>query len=78
MQEFRIRIRSFEEIKEFIRQSTSQPFTVYVGNQRQKANATSYMGLASLDLSRELLVSSECSDSDFQEFRRQSARFLAE
>ena len=78
MQEFRIRIRSFEEIKEFIRLSTSQPFTVYVGNQRQNANATSYMGLASLDLSRELLVSSECSDSDFQEFRRQSARFLAE
>ena len=78
MQEFRIRIRSFEEIKEFIRLYTSQPFTVYVGNQRQKANATSYMGLASLDLSRELLVSSECSDSDFQEFRRQSARFLAE
>ena len=78
MQEFRIRICSFEDVKEFIRLSTAQPFAVYVGNQRQRANATSYMGLASLDLSRELLVSSECSDSDFQEFRRQSARFLAE
>ena len=78
MQEFRIRIRSFEEVKAFIQLSTSQPFTVYIGNHRQKANATSYMGLASLDLSRELLVSDECSDCDFQEFRRQSARFLAE
>jgi len=78
MQEFRIRIRSFEEIREFIRISTAQPFQVFIGNDRQTANATSYMGLVSLDHSGDLRVTSDCSDSEFQEFRRQSARFLAE
>jgi phosphotransferase system HPr-like phosphotransfer protein len=78
MQEFRIRIRSFEEVREFILISTAQPFRVLIGNDHQTANATSYMGLMSLDHSGELRVSFDCSDSEFQEFRRQSARFLAE
>ena len=78
MQEFRIRIRSFEEVREFIRISTAQPFRVLIGNDHQTANATSYMGLMSLDHSGELRVSFDCSDSEFQEFRRQSARLLAE
>ena len=78
MQEFRIRICSFEDVKEFIRLSTAQPFAVYVGNQRQTANATSYMGLLSLDLNSKLSVSCDCSDSEFLKFRQQSACFLAE
>ena len=78
MQEFRIRIRSFDEVKDFIRISTSQPFPVYIGNDRQMANSTSYMGLMSLDHTGDLLVQTDCSDSEFLNFRKQAARFLAE
>lgn len=78
MQEFRIRIRSFDEVKEFIRISTSQPFPVYIGNDRQMVNSTSYMGLMSLDHSGDLLVQTDCSDSEFLDFRKQAAQFLAE
>ena len=78
MQEFRIRLRSFSEVRDFIQISTSQPFHVRIGNDHQMTNATSYMGLMSLDLTDALLVSCDCSDSEFLEFRRQSACFLAE
>lgn len=78
MQEFRIRLRSFAEVRDFIRISTAQPFHVRIGNDHQMTNATSYMGLLSLDLNDKLLVSCDCSDSEFQEFRQQSACFLAE
>ena len=78
MQEFRIRIRSFDEVKEFIRISTSQPFPVYIGNDRQMVNSTSYMGLMSLDHTGDLLVQTNCSDCEFLNFRKQAARFLAE
>ena len=78
MQEFRIRIRSFDEVKDFIRISTSQPFPVYIGNDRQMVNSTSYMGLMSLDHTGDLLVQTDCSDSEFLDFRNQAARFLAE
>ena len=77
MQEFRIRIRSFDEVKDFIRISTSQPFPVYIGNDRQMVNSTSYMGLMSLDHTGDLLVQTDCSDSEFLDFRNQIARFLA-
>ena len=78
MQEVRIRIRSFDEVKDFIRISTSQPFPVYIGNDRQMVNSTSYMGLMSLDHTGDLLVQTDCSDSEFLDFRNQAARFLAE
>ena len=47
--EFNIWIRSFQEVQEFIKLATVQPFRVFVGNDSQKANATSFMGLVSLD-----------------------------
>ena len=78
MQEFSIRLRSFSDVQDFIRISTAQPFHVRIGNDHQTTNATSYMGLMSLDLNHKLLVSCDCSDSEFTEFRRQSACFLAE
>ena len=78
MQEFRVRIRSFQEVQDFIRLATAQPFRVYLVNDHQVANATSYMGLASLDHSQCLWVRTECSESEHEAFRLQAAAFVAE
>ena len=78
MQEFRVQIRSFQEAQDFIRLATAQPFRVYLVNDHQVANATSYMGLASLDLSDCLWVRTECSESEHAVFRQLAAAFAVD
>ena len=77
MQEFCVRLRSFQEVKDFVQLSTRQPFPVYLENDHQIVNATSYMGLVSLDHSNDLRVKAECSETEALAFRRQAARFAA-
>ena len=76
--EFNIRIRSFQEVQDFIRLATVQPFRVSVGNDFQNANATSFMGVVSLDHRRPLRVTAECGEEEFNRFRQSVARFLAD
>ena len=76
--EFQIRIRSFQEIQEFIKLATVQPFRIRLGNDYQSANATSFMGLVSLDHRRPLKVSADCGQEEFDRFREKAARFWAE
>ena len=76
--EFNIWIRSFQEVQEFIKLATVQPFRVCVGNDFQSANATSFMGLVSLDHRHPLRVSADCGEEEFALFRQQVARFAAE
>ena len=76
--EFQIRIRSFQEVQEFVKIATVQPFRVFLGNDHQSANATSFMGVVSLDHRRPLRVSADCGAEEFARFREQAAPFWAE
>ena len=76
--EFQIRIRSFQEVQEFIKLATVQPFRIQLGNDYQSANATSFMGVVSLDHRRPLRVSADCGKEEFDRFREKAARFWAE
>ena len=76
--EFNIRIRSFQEVQDFIKLATVQPFRVLLGNDFQSANATSFMGVVSLDHSHPLRVSADCGEEEFASFRNLASRFLAE
>lgn len=76
--EFNIRIRSFADVQEFVKLATSQPFRVRLGNDSQSTNATSFMGVVSLDHRHPLRVSAECGEEEFFRFRQQAARFCAE
>ena len=79
MQEFRIAIRSFKEVQEFMSMATVQPYRITGGNDLQQVNAKSFIGMVSLDYSRPLRVLCDCDgDGDgFQRFRQQVSRFLA-
>ena len=77
MQEFCVRLRSFQEVKDFVQLSTQQPFPVYLENDHQIVNATSYMGLVSLDHAHELRIKMDCSETEALSFRKQVARFAA-
>ncbi len=76
--EFQIWLRSFRDVQEFIRLATMQPFRVRVGNDRQDTNATSFMGLVSLDHRRPLWVRADCDPDAFLRFRSAAAQFAAE
>ena len=76
--EFNIRIRTFQEAQEFIRLATVQPFSVQLCNESQCANATSFMGVVSLDHRHPLRVIADCGQEEFARFRQLAASFLAE
>ena len=78
MQKFNIRIRSFQEVQEFIQLATVQPFPVLVGNDIQQVNGKSFIGMVSLDYTRPLLVQADCDESAVTKFQKVISKFLAE
>ena len=78
MQKFNIRIRSFQEVQEFINLATVQPFPVLVGNDVQQVNGKSFIGMVSLDHTRPLLVQADCDMPAVERFRSTVHKFLAE
>ena len=78
MREFSIEIHSFQDVQDFVSVATVQPFRVSLGNDFQTANATSFMGVVSLDHRRPLRVTAECGEEEFKRFRQSVARFLAD
>ena len=77
MGEFCIRIRSFQEIQDFIALATAQPFHIELFNDHQSANATSFMGLVSLDLTRPSWVRANCTETEYFQFCQKAMRFAA-
>ena len=78
MQKFHIRIRSFQEVQEFIHLATVQPFAVLVGNDIQQVNGKSFIGMVSLDYTRPLLVQADCDDTAVSKFQKVVSKFLYE
>lgn len=77
MEDFYIRIRSFQDVQDLIELAMSVPFSVSLSNSHQRINATSFMGLVSLDHTRPLRVTANCGEALFREFREKAARFAA-
>lgn len=78
MQEFRITVRSFSDIQNFVSLATVQPFDIVVGNDYQQVSAKSFMGMISLDYSKPIFVRPMCDDDACSVFRQDAAAFLAE
>ncbi|MBE6958222.1 MAG: hypothetical protein E7447_03595 [Ruminococcaceae bacterium] len=78
MQNFYIKLRSFQEVQEFISMATVQPFPVMVGNEVQQVNGKSFIGMVSLDHSRPLLVQADCEECALESFRNVVQKFLTE
>ena len=76
MKQFSIAIHSLEEVQAFVSLATVQPFPVLVGNERQRTNGKSFMGMISLDYSEPVTVQVECDEAAFCRFCREAERFL--
>lgn len=77
VREFSITIHSFEDVQDFVSLATVQPFRILVGNDHQQVNAKSFMGMFGLDYRRPLIVTVDCEEAEFQQFRQAASRFLA-
>lgn len=75
MQEFDINFHSFSEVQDFVSLATVQPFPITVGNDRQRVNAKSFMGILSLDFSQPIQVWAECNSQEFDAFRQAAQGF---
>ena len=75
MQEFEIRLRSVQDVQEFVALSTEQPFPVFVGNGNYRVDAKCFMEMFCLDFTRPLIATAECSEESFLRLRQAADRF---
>ena len=76
MREFEIRIRSVQDVLSFVDLATSRPFQVLVGNETHRVNGKSFMEMFCLNFSRPLTATMDCTEEEFQQFRRDAGALL--
>ena len=76
MQEFEIRLRSVQDVQEFVALATNQAFSILVGNQEHRVNGKSFMEMFCLDFTRPMFACAECPDVEMESFRAAIEKFL--
>ena len=77
MREFAIRLRSVQDVQDFVALATTQTFQVLVNDHRHRVSGKSFMEMFCLNLSRPLTAMSDCSEEEFRQFLLEAERFLA-
>ena len=77
MREFEIRLRSVQDVQDFVDLATTKPFTILVCDDYHRVNGKSFMEMFCLNFSNRLRVQSEGYDWEFEQFLRDAQRFLA-
>ncbi|MCC8052120.1 MAG: HPr family phosphocarrier protein [Clostridiales bacterium] len=73
MRKRRIRLRTVEDVREFVQAADRCSFDVDILNGETKIDAKSIMGVMSLDLTRELVVISEGEDAELENVMKKFA-----
>ena len=76
MREFEIRLRSVQEVQDFVDLATTKPFTVLVCDDYHRVNGKSFMEMFCLNFSNCLRVQCEGYDWEYEQFLRDTQRFL--
>ena len=76
MQEFQIRLRSVQDVQEFVALATSRVFTVTIRDAHNKINGKSFMEMFCLDFSRPLRVVADCTEAELEKLRKDAEKFL--
>ena len=75
MKQFRVLIRSFADVQEFVALSSKQPFAVTAGEE-QEINCKSLMAVLGLNFRHPLQINADCDDAQFSDFCAAAARFI--
>ena len=76
MREFEIRLRSVQDVQDFVDLATTKPFTVLVCDDYHRVNGKSFMEMFCLNFSNCLRVQCEGYDWEYEQFLRDAQRFL--
>ena len=78
MQEFWIRLRSMEDVQEFVAIATSRAFPICVRDSQHKIRGGSFMEMFCLDFNQPLRVVAQCSDEELKPLCDDARKFLVE
>ena len=75
MKEFAIRLRSVQDVHDFVDLATTRPFNVRVSDGNLCVDAKSFMEMFCLNFNNQLQILSEGYDWEFEQFLRDADRF---
>ena len=78
MLEFAIRLKSVQDVQDFVAIATTRPFLITVRDEHNKIKADSFMELFCLNFSHPLRVVCDCSEAELEILKQDMARFVAE
>lgn len=76
MQEFEIRLRSVQDVQDFVSLATTHSFPVLVSDDHHRVNGKSFMEMFCLNFSQRLIAALDCSSVEFEQFHNEVQRFL--
>ena len=76
MRQFTIRLRSFQDVQHFVTIAATQNFTITVGSSEYHVTATSFMGMFTLDYTRPLECTAECTDEQWEQFLATASEYV--
>ena len=77
MRQFTVNLRSFQDVQSFVTISASQDFSITVGTPDYHVSATSFMGMFTLDYTRPLECTAECTDAQWERFYQAASAYIA-
>ena len=77
MREFEIRLRSVQDVQDFVDLATTKPFTILVCDDFHQVNGKSFMEMFCLNFHFPLTAMLECTEEEFLQFRQDADRFAA-
>ena len=78
MKEIKVRLRSVQDVQDFVAIATARPFPIWVGSPDHWVNGKSFMELFCLNYSDPQTVSFECGEPELGDLLQDAPRFLAE
>ena len=77
MKEFRVKLSSFDDVKQFVALTTKYPYSIHVVSEDKLTNAKSLIGFFSMDLSKPVIVRVENETADVAPFLAEISGYLA-
>ena len=76
MEEFQVKLASFQDVQELARLASEQDFPIRLSDGNRECSAKSFMCIFSLNLKQQMTLRLECSPEEAEAFRRSLASFL--
>ena len=76
MLEFAVKLRSVQDVQDFVSVATTRPYQITVRDEHNKISADSFMELFCLNFSHPLRVVCDCTEAELNTLKQDLARFV--